>query len=363
MDGHPSSQPEHNPPPAAPGAHPSEHSPQHTSPHPGAPHPAEGAPTFSPDPTYPPYPPYQPTTPYSPYPPYAPYPPYYMPPPAPPKRGGVPWYVWLIGGCLGAVILTGVACVLLGVAASHVVRTLSNVTSNSAQSSQTFAVTGTPRVVAHLVDGSITVKTGSPGAVTVDITTHATDLSPADVQRDLSQLAVTPTQNGNTISLISTTGGSASPITQLSTDVVITVPPSADLDLIITTGTVEIADVQGTISASISSGDFTAQGIKLSDGSDIAVTAGTATINGALAPGASATVSVDTGAATLTLPPATACHVDATVDTGSIDVSGWTIPVTQNGAGARASGDLGAHPGGTLTLRVGAGTIVLAQGT
>lgn len=300
------------------------------------------------------------------FPPYvhqASYPPYYLPPSAPPKRGGVPWWVWLIGACVAAMLITGTACVLLAVAIGGWMHTFANLSSDSATTSQSFTVTGTPNVVAHLVSGSITIKVGSPGSVAVDITTQATDTSATKVQQDLSQMVATPTQNGNTISFISTTGGFSSPMRQLSTDLVITVPPSSNLDLRTLAGNVEIADVTGTIAVDISAGDFSAQGVTLADGSNVAVSAGTATINGALAPGASASVYVGTGTATLTLPATTACHVDATADTGSITLAGWTIPVTRSGAGTHAAGDLGAAPSGTLAVHINEGSIVLAQGT
>lgn len=320
-------------------------------------------PVYPPNPPNPPNPGYPPYPGYPPHPYQAPYAPYYMPPQVPPKQGGVPWWVWLIGGCAGAVVIASGACVLLGLAFGSFMNTFANLSSGSANTSQSFTVTGTPSVVAHIVSGNITIKAGSPGTVGVDVSTIATDTSPTNVQQDLSQMIVTPTQSGNTISIISTAGGSEPPVRQLTTDLVITVPPSSNLDLRTLAGNVEISDVTGTIAVNISAGDLSAQGITLSDGSNIAISVGTATINGALASGASATIHVSTGTATLTLPTTTTCHVDATADTGDITLSGWTIPVTQSGVGAHASGDLGAAPSGTLTIQVNTGSIVLAQGT
>jgi Putative adhesin len=292
-------------------------------------------------PTYPPYPPYPP---YSSQQPYYPAPPIYAPPPGPMPRKGVPWYLWLIGGCLALVLLVTGACVVLGVAMDNLFITLANEKTATDNGSQSFTVTGTPSIVLHDTVGTITIQTGSAGSVLVQTTRTARDTTSQAAQSDLADITVTETQSGGTITIETQTSGTSSITRQLDADFIITVPPTANLDL--------ETDV----------GDVSTEGVTFAGSSRIVATTGTVDVSGSLGESASLDVEVTTGDARLTLPSATSAHLDASTNTGSVNLTGWSVPVTQHGLGATATGDLGTAPQAQLTIRVTTGSIDISAG-
>jgi hypothetical protein len=228
---------------------------------------------------------------------------------------------------LGLVIIVGIACVVLGVVFGRFVNTFAHETPVASTTTQTFAVTGTPSLTVHDTAGNVTITTGNTRTVTVQITKNARDTSSSAAQNDLNAISVSATQTGNAINVDARFGPSGSAFQQLSVDLVITVPA-------------------------------------LADGSLIDVTAGNLTLDAplALSAGGSLTVTASAGNVDLTLPANTAAHLDASVSFGNITIAGWSIPVTRSGAGATATGDMGASPSGTLTIRVTAGNISLSAG-
>jgi len=62
----------------------------------------------------------------------------------------------------------------------------------------------------------------------------------------------------------------------------------------------------------------------------------------------------------MTLPDATTFHMNAATDVGTITTS-FPVSVSHSGAGATASGEVGAAPQATLTLRTNAGSISLKR--
>jgi hypothetical protein len=321
------------------------------------PFPAEPGSQPYPGPSGPPYPTY-PGYPDG----YPPYQPYGAPPPAPPRTGGVPWWVWLIGGCLGLAIIVGIACVALGLTAGRLFNTLANETPVASTSTQTFTVTSTPSLTIHDTAGQVTVKTGDTKSVIVEITKNARDTSSSAAQNDLNTISVNATQSGNAINVDANFNQAVSPFKQLTVDLVITVPPTANLSLQAEAGDVAIDGVSGRLTATLSAGSLEAHGVTLADGSNVNVSYGNVTLEGSLAAGASVAVTVTAGNAGLTLPASTAAHLDASTSAGGITITGWSIPITHSGASATASGDMGASPSGTLTIHVATGGITLTAG-
>ncbi len=315
------------------------------------PYPSPGAQPYPPSPGYPGYPPYQP---------------YGAPPPVP-QRGGFPWWGWLIGGCLGLVIIVGIACVALGLAAGRFVSTIAHETPVASTTTQTFTVTGTPSLSIHDPAGNVTVRTGDTRTVIVQITKNARDTSSSAAQNDLNAISASATQTGNAINVDARFDQGNMVTRQLTVDLDITVPPTANLTLRVEAGNVAIDGVSGRITATVSAKNldvpgFEAHGVTLADGSNIDVSFGNVQLDGALATGASVAVTVSAGNADLTLPASTAAHLDASTTAGSITITGWSIPITRSGGGATASGDMGASPSGTLTVHVADGDITLTAG-
>jgi hypothetical protein len=68
---------------------------------------------------------------------------------------------------------------------------------------------------------------------------------------------------------------------------------------------------------------------------------------------------VDAGSATFTLPRQSGAHLNASASSGSVTVIGWNATITRDVADASTIADVGAHPTGSLTIRVNAGSVVV----
>ena len=298
--------------------------------------------------------------------PIAPYPTYQPYPPLPPtRRGGPPWFVWAIAGCLGMFVLVVLGCaVISGTLAGIAIRHTPHA-EQSATSTQTFTIgSARPSLVVGDGVGDVKIVAGASGAITVTATKVARDSSNDAARRDLDQIQVQATQSGDTIEIRTLFG--ADQATALGkdrrVDLVVEVPPTTNVRASLTTGALTMSGVGGLVQATVITGNVEFDGVQFADGSWVRVTTGRIDLRGALAPTASLDVEVTTGEARLTLPPATAAHLTADVTTGSIAVQGWPItPTRDNVTGARAQGDLGANPSGTLTVRVMMGSIELLK--
>lgn len=316
----------------------------------------------SPPPTEVPYPGWSP-----PAPPPGGYPPYGAPRPysggpyAPQSRGNAGW---IVGGCAAVAVVLLAGCVVVTYAFGQIMRSslnqLTNTVTVHSTNSQQFSVSGAPTIQIDVSSGSVVVRGGAAGAVTVESTISATAGSTAAAQRDLLSVTVSATQAGNTITVRTSESGGGSPFFPRTADLVITVPATSNVSANLEMGNVAISNVAGLINVTVQAGDFNAQGLTLQDGSRIAVVFGSLLLDATLAPGASVSVTVQRGEATLTLPGATAAHLSATADTGDVSISGWNVPIQQQGSGASASGDLGAGGAGTLSVHVVTGSIVIS---
>jgi putative adhesin len=325
-----------------------------------------------PEGTYPGWPPSPPTdVPYPGWSPPAPppggYPPYGAPHPysggpyAPRSRGNAGW---IVGGCVAVAVILLAGCVVVTYAFGQIMRAslnqLTNTVTVHATNSQQFSVSGAPTIQIDVSSGSVVVRGGAAGAVTVESTVSATAGSTAAAQRDLRGVTVTATQAGNTITIRTSESGGGSPFFPRTADLVITVPATSNVSANLEMGTVTMSSVAGLINTTVQAGDFNAQGLTLQDGSRISVDFGSVLLDATLAPGASASVTVQRGQATLTLPGSTAAHLSAIADTGDVSISGWNVPIQQQGSGASASGDLGTGGTGTLSVHVVTGSIVMS---
>lgn len=283
---------------------------------------------------------------------------WYAPPAQPPKRRGVPWYVWVIGAILAFLL---VISLLIGLAVGWFVGVVRVVTGPQVTSTSisTFAVSGTPRIVVNNITGNVTVVTGPANEVTVEVTRKARDATQTDAQRALERIKVNLTRDGNTINAVAAGDWQTRGAQQLSADLRITVPTITNLDLTQTTGNITIDGVTGALAATLTTGNLTTTRITLNAASHISVITGQANVDASLTNGANLDVTVTTGTARLTLPASTSAHLDARVNVGDININGWPISVTRQNVGATASGDLNAQPASTLTVNVTTGSIQL----
>lgn len=247
---------------------------------------------------------------------------------------------------------------------------------------RTFTVSGAPTVIAHDTFGTVRVVTGPDGQVKIDATRKARGITTDAAQRDLEEIAVTFAQDGNTIHVdarITRPSVSISVARQLWCDLLITVPVATDLDVKAEAGNVEISGTRGSLNANVNAGNFEMTGItgsvlarvdagnvegrevSFSGSSRLRADAGQIVLSGALAEGAALDLRVDAGRIKLTLPANTAARLEASADVGAVSVSGWPISVSRNVTAARAVGDLGASPSGSITARVSIGDISIAS--
>lgn len=301
--------------------------------------------------------------------PYPGYPPYQFAPPmqTAEKRGGVPWYVWLIGGCLGLVIIVIVGCVVLvGVFAGLGLKAL-NLQSATDTSTQTLQVKGVPTLDIQDGAGQITITQGSSDQVSVQITRTARASSEQDAQTGLQGIVANVTRQGNTITISTNVTSSASNLLfdSREVDLTISTPHQTQVTVTGTSGSVEVDQISGQMDLSMNVGQITTSGVTFADGSRVELQTGDATLQGALAPGASVDVQVVAGNVGLTLPANTSAHFNASVNYGTIAIDGWPItPVHPSGntSGMTASGALGPNPTGSITVQVNDGDITLTAG-
>jgi hypothetical protein len=302
-------------------------------------------------PSAPGYPPY--AAPYAPYPPYAPN--------ARPRRGDNGWFV-------AGVVLFVAAIVGSSVAATNSLsqimhkssRSVTHPTSVQSHTSQHFAVTGVPTVQIDIGDGSVKVVSGAAGTVSMDATITAGGGSVAAAKRNLESTGFSARQSGNTISVHLPDMLSSSPLFPPAADLVITVPAASNVNARVTYGNVTVTGVTGVLTATLREGEFGAQGLVLRDSSRVQVNYGHVFLNGTLAPGANASVTVESGDATVTLPRSIATQLSATTESGNIRSNGWWDNLVWHGNGVNSvTGDSGPSASGALKIYVVTGDIML----
>lgn len=324
-----------------------------------------------PIPEYPPYP--RPNTPAA--------APSYAPPPAPAaarrarRPGGC---ALLAGGCLFALGALLLLAAVFGGAALALQLGAESVTGSQ---THTFAVAGAPHVVIRSDFGDVRVEQGAAGQVTVAWTAEVRSISHSAAQRELDRLAVSATQDGDTITLDTTVPRSSwfSGFLDRSLSITVTAPARAALDLTSSAGDISVRGVSGVASIQTNAGNVTLEAVALGGGSAIRTSAGDIRLSGvavagttgihtnagdvtgdlALASGTALDIGTNAGAVRLSLPRATDAHLSASTDIGHITISGWNVPASQNGVGAGVTGDLNPNPTSTLTVTTNAGSIQL----
>ena len=278
------------------------------------------------------------------------------------RRRGPRWFVWLIGCVLAVVLIALLACALVGGLVVGIVFKLANEVTASATSTQSFVVSDIPALDIHNAAGRVQVQSGAPGVVSVQITKNTRDTSQSAAQAGLDTITVTATQTGNLIT-ITTDFQDASFFASSSTvNLLITVPPTANIAADVTAGNIEVDGVSGLLEITGDAGTATLQDVATADGSRIHLTTGSVILRGVIPTNATVDIAVSTGNVTLQLPADTQTRLDARTNIGAIQINGWPLaPTRMNSVGAVANGALGAQPSGTLHIRVDTGDITVSQ--
>jgi hypothetical protein len=312
---------------------------------PESPAPITPTPQIDSAPTPAPYSPYQP-----PYPPA----PYHYPPVRSREQGGSHVLAWIIGGILALIVLAGLVITLLAALVGGFVFSTIGQNEQSATTTQTFVVSGTPNLVISDAAGNVTIQQGGGNQVAVQVTKHAWGITDADAKGVLNNMVVNVSQSGTTITVQTQWSGSA----RQSIDVLVTVPRQSNADVHLGAGNIDARQLTGAITLDTGAGNVTADTATFAGTSRLHTGAGNISVNGAIATGAAVDILVGAGNATLTLPSDTPAHLTASTGVGNLTITGWQIPVSGM-VGHSASGDLGSNPTGTLTIQVGTGNLTL----
>ena len=273
-----------------------------------------------------------------------------------PPRQRVAWYVPLAGRLLMLFAIVVLGAALVAGASSSVVSETKTITPPS------VPVSGTPTLQIENTTGSVRIVTGSSTSISVRAELTARNISHAFARRDLDQMDVTITPDGQKVVVRTETGSGWGWWVRRQVAMTVTVPANTNLDLQVSAGDVTVDGVTGTVTTQVNAGSLTLRDITINDGSTVQVNAGSAHIDGTLAPRAALNVNVNAGGVDLRLPPNTAARLDATATAGSISTSAWPTALTvtsRGGADKTVTGDLAANPTSTITVRVHAGSFVL----
>jgi hypothetical protein len=280
----------------------------------------------------------------------------------PERRTGNP-IGWLIGGVVGTLLLFGLLALLLASVAGWflVGGAVSRFTDTT---THTFTVASPVTLSIQNPAGNVTIRQGSANQVSVQVTKVVRTLNQSVATRELKQMVVNTTQNGNTIQVQSTYATSFfdGVRSTRSVDLLVTTPQQTAVTLRLNAGNATVSDLNGKMDLQLNAGNLTVSGAQVTDSSSLRTDAGNITASLSMTPAATLSVQVNAGNAALTLPSDTPAHLDARVNVGSISVTGWSIPVTHpTPPSAAASGDLGAAATGQLQIQVNVGAITLGE--
>lgn len=280
----------------------------------------------------------------------------------PPHLRRRPWQFWLIGGCLGVLALIGVACGALGGLAVGVYQFALHEPTVSAESLRTFAVRGAPQLVVTNPAGSVTLAPGDAGEARIEATRRARDRTEDDARKALGTITLDLRQDGEMITVVAGFSGPNRnwPGASRAVDLLITIPMSAGVTVHESAGDVNVGALNGPLSLQVDAGNVRVTGATVSGSSQIAMGAGNVTMDGALSERATLDVRIEAGNATITLPAATAAHIEAQTAAGDVVVRGWPIAARHtSGAMLLAAGDTHSGALARLTVEAQAGDILI----
>jgi len=222
-----------------------------------------------------------------------------------------------------------------------------------------LSVGAEPRLIVRNTAGTVAVQPGADGHVSVVVTKKVRGGLGAASERDLEQVVVHVTQEGDTISVETETKRPIS-LKSVTIDIAITAPATcAQLEARLSAGNLVVRGLTTTLAATVNAGNLDAMGVTLRGGSDLALNAGNLTMDGALAPGVTLDARLNAGNARFTLPRDTPAQLDARTMVGQISISGWQVRTERRIVQQRAYGALGAAPTGSLRIHVDAGNLTL----
>jgi hypothetical protein len=223
-----------------------------------------------------------------------------------------------------------------------------------------FAVGARPTLAVRNRAGTLALAAGADGQVHVRVTRRARGIPARLSEAELAQVPVQVVQEGDTIRIAAREAEEFHPGREYSVDFEIVLPRTCMLDLHVNAGTVEARGLQATATAQLNAGTLELRDTVLTGDNRLEVNAGTISLDGALAPGATLSAEVNVGKLQMRLPHETAVELTAKTDVGSVSVDGWPVQITRRIMTQEASGRLGTEPRGSLRLHVNTGSIALS---
>ncbi len=270
-------------------------------------------------------------------------------------------FILAAGGCLVALaVLIALCAMSLGV-----VTALAAVSQPAtATTTRTLHVSGAPTLQLHTDAASVNI-TGDPtdsDTVTVALSVNVKTISHNGAQSIVQAIKLTTTQSGNIINInLRDSNNIFNPQVLMVRNVTldITAPTHTGVSGELNAGALTTDDLTGALNITSNAGAVTLHRMTFTGASSMRLSAGGLTFDGALAQGATVDATVNAGGVVCTLPSQTGAHLNASVNSGSVSVIGWNANITRNVTNASTIADVGAHPTGSLTIRVNAGSVIV----
>jgi hypothetical protein len=218
---------------------------------------------------------------------------------------------------------------------------------------RTFEVGPRPTIVINNKAGSVRLRAGQEGQVSITTTKRGFLFSQRWDQD--SQVWYNQDQDSNTVSA---RVDNWRPFGRNAIDFDVVVPPQASLELITNAGVVSVENVAGQMKLQSDAGTITAAQVTLSGRSRLKTNAGTIAFSGSIDPAGDYELTTDLGTIDVTLPADASFALDARTDLGTVSTN---FPITRPQKN-KAYGQVGIGPYPRLKVKTDLGTVKVTRG-
>ncbi len=207
-----------------------------------------------------------------------------------------------------------------------------------------YSVNGQATVTINDLNANVTVIEGQPNQVIIQpVNGNSFPGNPNDIQQNISQ-----------------TGNAINADIPNSQDLLVTVPTGTNLSLNTGSGTINIKGVAAQMNLVTNDGTINASNDTLSGSSSLTTNSGDINFDGTISAGGNYQFITTSGTVTVALPTSPAFHVDATTNSGSINIPG----VQNNNSSTHATANVGKDSqsqGTNVTMKSDSGDMNLNQ--
>ncbi len=221
-----------------------------------------------------------------------------------------------------------------------------------AAETHTFVVGAQPTVVLKNKTGSIKLRSGQQGQVSITTTRRGYLFSP----RLDRETQITYNQDSTT-NTVTARAGSWRPFGKNAINFEVVVPPEADLQIATNFGIISVENVAGQINLKSDAGTIQATGVTLRGKSRLKSDVGTITFSGSLDPAGNYELTTDLGTINVTLAPNASCNLQAKTDLGTVTTN---LPLAKPQHN-KAYGVVGNGPYPELKVKTDLGSITIQR--